>query len=162
MTDPLDVRVEWVWWCHIWHCFQQTWKTYERCLFEQKSTWENFLFCGAAHSKASIKAANMYLLFGWMAWNTNLLAFWSINLREECVHMSKQPSCEEVQVFSATAQVYPGANVYLFVYKYTQRATSISVIPSYPLVWFPWKSSELPKTKGDLKTVLPISSTCHY
>lgn len=71
MTDPLYVRVGWVGWYHIWHCFQWIWKTDERCLFEQRSTWENFLFCGATHSKALKQ--QICMLFEWMAWNTNLV-----------------------------------------------------------------------------------------
>lgn len=112
---------EWAVWYHIWPCFQWTWKTDERFLFQHKSTWENLRFYGAARLKASIKAANMYLLSAWIARNT-MRVFRDGNVRTWC-------GGREIQVFLAR----PGARACLFVFTYSHGAVAISVISSYPL-----------------------------
>lgn len=83
MTDPLDVRVGWN---HIWR-FHWTWKTDERCLSEQKSTWENSPFCWAARSKTSIKSSK-YVSVAWLdGTKFTFISFSGASqLREKCAH----------------------------------------------------------------------------
>ncbi len=147
MTDPLDVRVGWY---HIWHCFNGPERLMRGACLNKSPLERIFRFVEPPAQKPPLKTANMYQLFDWMARNSHLLAFLEHQNWEDCVHMCEQPSCEEVQVFSSAAW-WPGAC--LFVFKYARRTISISVIVTYPLVWFSWKSSEPPKTKGDLKTL---------
>lgn len=113
---------EWAVWYHIWPCFQWTWKTDERFLFQHKSTWENLRFYGAARLKASIKAANMYLLFAWIARNT-MRVFRDGNVRTRVDAVAERSRCFlRVQVHAR-----------LFVFTYSHGAVAISVISSYPL-----------------------------
>lgn len=99
VTDPLDVRVGWH---HIWRCFNGPERLLRGACLNKSPLERISCFVEPPAQKPPLKAANMYLLFGWMARRSHLLASAS-ELREEYVLMSEQSSCEEVQVFSIAA-----------------------------------------------------------